>query len=139
LSEEFWSPIPETPDRIRAEFVDRDILAARRLQTRIAPDDRVFLLTDPGVAGVFLNYYLYPRKIFSPTSYFPPNFYEESPAFWDRIRQRGDDWLLIYRPKGDPTGYGILLRYPKAARDQKGAAASNCPPSASARGRRNPR
>ncbi len=114
LRKNFFDPIPMTPDEIRSGFVKKDLLVSRALDKTLGPDSDVYVFADPGVTTVFLNYYIYPRRLYSPAGMFATSFTESPPDFWIAAREKGYPWLLLYRPESDPFGYGCLLRYPAA-------------------------
>ncbi len=115
IRDRFRGPGPRTLDEIRNEFLPTNTLRLADRIRQVVPDNEdIFVLVDPGDTPVFLNYYLYPRRLYSPED---GAFIEEAevPEFWERMRQEGYRWVYIYRPGVDPVGGGHLIELPPRA------------------------
>jgi hypothetical protein len=115
IRDRFGGPGPRNLDEIRNEFLPTNTLRlADRIRQLVPENEDLFVLVDPGDTPVFLNYYLYPRRLYSPED---GAFIEEAevPEFWERMRQEGYRWVYIYRPGVDPIGGGHLIELPPRA------------------------
>lgn len=109
IRERFWFPFQATDDEIRAGSIPRDLVLSRHLERLLPPEAEVFVLEDPGSTPVFLNYYLYPRRLYNPEGPAGMTGMITSRGFWHTRRKDGFRWVFLHRPFVEPISRGTLL------------------------------
>lgn len=109
IRERFWFPLRATDDEIRIGSIPRDLVLSRHLERLLPPDAEVFVLEDPGSTPIFLNYYLYPRRLYNPEGPAGMTDLVGSRGFWQTRRQEGFRWVFLHRPFVEPISRGTLI------------------------------